>query len=741
MFGSDRYHARRPPLGQALAVLAVNEEQKRKTLHTHAVAWTDVPPAMLQLLAGRTYLETLVHRAINSMYKTEIPAPLHLQSTMCYEIGSADKPRMARETPPICPPIDTATQTIEEQQSIRFEHAKALRRFAQTVAMTTNIHGHVTPGTCDPKNKPPPHLEMKCRLGKGSPMQDNNDVIQLAEVEDSQDRDAFEIVPLQPPPRGLLPKDRVPGTGLPEEDNRALVYVLPRRQIDTAFDGVTTPSSTPSPDINIINMTTMQLEKLRLNFHDELLTGEDTSAWADAIIADLDEENDYYWRLTETEKTQIRQLPRHHIEKMKTVLENRQALVVDYSIAASCALRCNTAVYMLGSSGQSIAVFFYLVKYIAKDAHDLGHSMASIAAAKEHIATYPTAPLPGETPQLRNMKHWMNRIVNSSDGGVQEKPCTTVGHANMGGTGHLVTDGYPYVFAHDMVNTTAKIIDPQQHAPVEDEDNELGTLPVYTTRSGLKVPISQAEMYLHRVHPQYQASWERIITEASRKLEECDNNPSLRDQVDIRQKAVDLAWSGYYNNLTHLNIREFAAIIQIEPMSPDEYQTMVDLMEHPESVVRSEARQQSMRFLFDPDFALHESHRMVVGAKQGVVVTYGGKPPPYPTTTTASPSPALQKKRNQFARFAMATFLPIDRTCHSFVIPAGLDRRQGIPLGDPIELTYDWAGFCRWLDYALSPFASFMDRGRVREIRNFAFATREHPDFGQTTKKLVTRYR
>jgi hypothetical protein len=99
MYGTN-YDKAQPPLGQAIAALAVVEEQKRATLHTHAAAWTTLKPDVLQCIAGHEFLTTLAFRIVRSIYNTELPATVHIRHAAVNEIGKFDKLRTAREVPP-----------------------------------------------------------------------------------------------------------------------------------------------------------------------------------------------------------------------------------------------------------------------------------------------------------------------------------------------------------------------------------------------------------------------------------------------------------------------------------------------------------------------------------------------------------------------------------------------------------------------------------------------------------------
>ena len=173
---------------------------------------------------------------------------------------------------------------------------------------------------------------------------------------------------------------------------------------------------------------------------DILVHGNDESIlqWKNEILEDFARAAspagipEIYQPLTAVETEAIMNLTLPQIRCIMELMRSRNAYTVAYAPVASAILRCNTAAYQLGCTSQCLGIFMYLVKYVTKDANTLGDSVALIATAIEHVQEYPTEPRPNETDAERRNKKLLQRIINSTNAGAREMPCTTVAYANCG---------------------------------------------------------------------------------------------------------------------------------------------------------------------------------------------------------------------------------------------------------------------------------------------------------------------
>lgn len=427
MYPPKRYTTRQPPLGQGLAALAVTEEQKKDTLHTHAIAMTTLKPEVLQTAAGHQYLQSLVFHTIDSIYKTEIPATLHIKYSALHELGQLPKERMSRKLPPL----------VEKKTDMH-----QVLKFANDVVLTTaGIHAHKKPGACVPKMKSSGGQEL-CRFGKSTRLVEGTQVIQLAPPDDPTSNDVH-IVNVSSPEPDIFIKSRE--TIHPNSTNRGLLPV----------DGRPIMYVTSRPELKFTPLQSDQ--ECALNYYDDLLTEEYLPQWKECMINQIQSSNKSTLDLKELDINAIKALTLYEAMQIRNVIVYRNGMVVDFNPVSSAVLRCNTAMYMLGSTGQCIAVFMYLVKYISKDANDLSDSLAMIAKAKEYIRNYPTTRREGETQNMRDLKKFCQRILNNSEGGTREMASTTIAYANIGGKGHETSESFVYDHAFDITRQAIRI--------------------------------------------------------------------------------------------------------------------------------------------------------------------------------------------------------------------------------------------------------------------------------------------
>ena len=84
---------------QSIAILGVIEEAKRKTQHLHLLSWNKCKPEMLECLSSYSFWANKICIIVDSIFKTELPASLHLKIILQHEVGNVEKPRSSREQP------------------------------------------------------------------------------------------------------------------------------------------------------------------------------------------------------------------------------------------------------------------------------------------------------------------------------------------------------------------------------------------------------------------------------------------------------------------------------------------------------------------------------------------------------------------------------------------------------------------------------------------------------------------
>jgi hypothetical protein len=109
----------------------VNETNARKSLHFHAAVHGGPSPALLADVAGHRRLEEAVYRALDSIYKAEVPVELHAVD-VARRLLKCRAPKHTFHQPII--------QSDDEDGSAAFD------REAGSVGMHTGLHSHA--GTC-----------------------------------------------------------------------------------------------------------------------------------------------------------------------------------------------------------------------------------------------------------------------------------------------------------------------------------------------------------------------------------------------------------------------------------------------------------------------------------------------------------------------------------------------------------------------------------------------------------------
>jgi len=103
--------------------------------------------------------------------------------------------------------------------------------------------------------------------------------------------------------------------------------------------------------------------------------------------------------------------------KIEAVLPAMQTAMVDASPVATALLGCNTAAYPLGCTSNARAIMFYLVKYLAKEATELGTTLAFLVHAKRMIDKYPSRATDREDNAARRQTlHFVQIILNKTIG-------------------------------------------------------------------------------------------------------------------------------------------------------------------------------------------------------------------------------------------------------------------------------------------------------------------------------------
>jgi hypothetical protein len=313
----------RGPLGWGLAFMRVLETQMRITLHGHASMWTDISPYTLQCCAFIKPLMAMIGKMLDSMLTTKIPASIHMIQ-MLHMVTKRRQPEAVNMKS--CSPF-----TDERGFNLKLHLTQA----------TTAVHKHYQL-TCQSSRGNFP----TCRFGKGSPLCEKTCARQLVESKDSVN--GYEV----------LEEIRPLNARYHDTDRNFMIHPL------VPLDDRCIVLSTSRPAIGKAELDLCHLPSLPEN---------DSAACMTQFFNDLFKsfETVDYPALSDVSKAAFRKITFEQLQLIYKVLETRNRAVLDIVPMMAVVLGCNTCMYALGSAEQCLAVFFYLVKYITKDASPL----------------------------------------------------------------------------------------------------------------------------------------------------------------------------------------------------------------------------------------------------------------------------------------------------------------------------------------------------------------------------------
>jgi hypothetical protein len=196
MFPSNILQKGAPPLGQAHSAIAVIEEQKKQTLHAHAIVYLAFKPETVQNLADHPFLRQVMCNVMDSVITTMVPAHLHVKQALLHHMGKQPNDHSTGRIPPAVTtiPVRTETNGEEVRRAQRMQQADLLevRNFAYQTTATTGIHVHQLP-TCQSKQPLPPGVTNTCRFANPQPLSEATQYIQLKKPEEEAEEEAREV--------------------------------------------------------------------------------------------------------------------------------------------------------------------------------------------------------------------------------------------------------------------------------------------------------------------------------------------------------------------------------------------------------------------------------------------------------------------------------------------------------------------------------------------------------------------
>ena len=538
-----------PPMGQGLAYVSATEEQARGKEHDHLIVWTKNRPELLQMASRFTFLEKALSKVVDIFTCTEIHPIVQLKHTITKEALRLPQLRYARDAP-------------------NYASMLEVKRQANLIAATVNNHAHSF--TCK-KNK-----SENCRLGFAAPIAKETGFIQL--IRDAEHK----VVAIAPTPRDPLSlnknRRREDQSGLTIRDARTIMVPTKRREINICADDVS------SHDDNEDDGETIALD---LN---ENLIDVNLDLWKEHVINLLKSGHPaaFEKKISDSDVAAIMS-EKCDAKMCKLVclrMKSKNLYVSPYNIFATVALRCNTADVRVTSSSVCRGMEMYLVKYMTKGGNEKDTSLSTITKAFDHVEKYKPESRPDDPDEdKREMKKFLMRILNCTDGGFIEMFMTTMALYNQGGRPFQCSHEFTYVFAHDSLRGAKRHFENIDHFDGEDAGSSHGGCTVYKDNDGQSIPISQHDLYLHRIHPGYLTRALALKEKAYREYQERvalvddDDSALCGEEKKLLETRLARAEHQVDDNVKSFNLREFSSTTHLKPFeNKDSHDALVKAM-------------------------------------------------------------------------------------------------------------------------------------------------------------------
>ena len=129
------------------------------------------------------------------------------------------------------------------------------------------------------------------------------------------------------------------------------------------------------------------------------------------------------------------------------------------------------------------------------------------------------------------------------------------------------SEQFVYAFSYDMMRVATSFFGARAADVEAMEEISYGGLPVYIDENNDRIPMSQAEFYLHRVNPGYATIASGIVTELEneftrRQQPEFVLSPGEKSDHQLNVQLAQ-AYALKNNSLEFLSLREYAALTSI----------------------------------------------------------------------------------------------------------------------------------------------------------------------------------
>ena len=395
---------KRPGLfGDALAAYGVTENTQRGSLHAHFVVWGGLPPTLLTRVAHIPALVGAVCNVLESMFITKMPRALHVtRAAGDYIRDNLSTDQVARRRPSVlvCPPVTTSEFWLHGMKN----------------AACFQYHQHSF--TCF-KTK---MGKCGCRMCYPRYIRNDSNFVQII----PSDLHGWHVLEAVQHPIVFQTSYEHP---IVPQDDRALVLELAR------------PSIEPLPHVNAED------NAKRLILYDMLAQAMGTFAEKDLL--DFLQQSS----LPSLEKV---------YNKVRELLPEANAMVVDFNLLLTGFIGSNTAVYHLGNVVQSNSALFYITPYMSKSNTPPGRVLSVLAKVMEEIhagrlsSCHPDVmngdkrPRVKDLPVKKQMQRAVGRFLNKVTA-ITEHHETEMAMCLLGTKTHWSTESFCYFDAKTLL--------------------------------------------------------------------------------------------------------------------------------------------------------------------------------------------------------------------------------------------------------------------------------------------------
>ena len=586
--------------GHILAYYGTHEAQHRGTLHFHVILYGGISPEILDAVGGMDDLCHTVSKALNEMYKSEIPPSYHTARFLGnYQSTSPDLKQVLRKK-------NTQSDIPAFCKTPMPSNKRKWNDFTNHIVSKYMVHRHTF--TCR-KNQ---GKYCRCREAyKQRPVLTTKPV--LLQPHDWQVYDEIQVPRDELPPIAL---DEIPPRKkqcirnrqkypLPiPEQKRCIYWDVQRRQLTDTMPKL----SNKDPNNQKTKLQCLKhIEKVLQPTHC-------SNAKRKRILMQ--------WLKKQT-PTHVFDIYNNLCERLATANQ----YVVQHNPILTNAVKFNTNAILLGSHVQSLAATFYLTPYIAKGKVTPGTAFQAIYTSLQHVKEYPSVAKDSGTDQ-RTTQHWLTRILNTLS--VQsEVSDQQAAFALLGNTLDTYTETFSYFAPYEHLAFVQKhkgmLLSIDSECTEEFNDQSLNEDDV------LCEDVQMMCEHISAFTPLY-----NVIDSAGTKI-----------KVPV-PKVLHYNFRG--EKLKYMNRLEYDTLIAIKP-----YPSI-----KPDSSSRTKGRKKSVKFPFAAGHPLCQTHFQYLKSLQPTPIIMG-KPPVIPDYRSVSER--QQRFKQRFAAYWLTLFRPEIHAC------------------------------------------------------------------------------